>query len=149
MIELSNIKLIKNMEDIKKVCVYDIENKSYQIVDNSSYDISTNIGFFCDIENDIYGVMESTEGPIFFHNYSLYYLNKLQYQFVHTHIQEKIGEFQLVVDGIIKECVIYNITPYTDYDPWSLEKDVDFFQWICQSQESIELKRRFHQYYTR
>lgn len=146
---MDNIKQIKNMEDTKKICTYDIANNSYQIIDNSSYGISTNIGFYSNVDNDIYGVMESPDGPIFFHNYSLYYLEKIEYQFIHNHIEEKVGKFELIIDGVVKESIIYRITPYTDYDPWSLEKDVDFFQWICQSQESVETKKKFHQYYTK
>ena len=30
----------------------------------------------------------------------------------------------------------------------SSEKDVDFFQWVCQSQEDENSKERFHTYYT-
>lgn len=34
-------------------------------------------------------------------------------------------------------------------DNYKIKKDVDFFQWICQSQEDVTSKDRFHYFYTR
>jgi hypothetical protein len=92
--------------------------------------------------------MGSARGPVFFHNEKTYYLSEMDYEFSHRHLEKKIGSFQLIYAGKTCEDVTYQITPFTDYDAWSFEKDVDFFQWICQSQQNESSKKRFHIYYT-
>lgn len=141
-------KNIKNIENIKEICVYNMDNTQYHLIENMDGSIKTNRGFFTKVEGDIYGVMESTRGPVFFHNEKTYYLLDADYEFYHQHLEEKTGKFQLTYKGKVCEDVTYKITTFTDYDAWSAEKDVDFFQWICQSQENELSKERFHAYYT-
>jgi len=142
------INNIKNMENIKEICVYNIENAQFYLTQNEDGNIKTNKGFFTKVDGNLYGVMESHRGPAFFCNEKIYYLSGIDYQFSHCHLERKTGKFQLIYDGKICVDVIYQITPYTDYDAWSSEKDVDFFQWVCQSQEDENSKERFHTYYT-
>lgn len=143
------IKNIRNMDDTSIVCVYDINNITYKEIIDDSYKIKKDIGFYVKVINDIVGVMESTRGPIFFFNNRLYYLTECNYKFQQTNLNDTTGNFKLIIDETVKEDITYNKPVYTDYDPWSSEKDADFFQWICQSQENVTSKDRFHKYYTR
>lgn len=142
------VKIVKNIENIKEVCAYNLDNAQYYLTNNEDGTIKTNKGFFTKANGDVYGVVESIRGPVFFHNEKIYYLFEMDYEFSHHHLEEKVGKFQLICAGKICEDVTYQITPFTDYDVWSSEKDVDFFQWICQSQENESSKERFHVFYT-
>lgn len=143
------IKNIRNMDDTSIVCVYDINNITYKEVVDDNYKIKKDIGFYVKVINDIVGVMESNRGPIFFFNNRLYYLTECNYKFHQANLNDTTGKFKLIIDETVKEDITYNKPVYTDYDQWSSEKDVDFFQWICQSQENVTSKDRFHKYYTR
>lgn len=143
------IKNIRNMDDTSIVCVYDINNIMYKEIVDENYKIKKDIGFYVNVNNDIVGVMESNRGPIFFINNQLYYLTECNYKFEQTNLNETKGNFKLIINEKVKEEIMYNKPVYIDYDQWSSEKDVDFFQWICQSQENVTSKDRFHKYYTR
>lgn len=144
---LEKNRRILNMDDNRKVCVYNLEEKIYhteRLCKNKEVDR----GFYAEVGDNVCGVMASEKGPIFFHNSELYYLLNLDYNFVHIHLEPKLGKFQLVTNNKIKEEIIYSITTLTDYDSWSNERDVDFFQWLYQVEESEEEKVRFHEFYT-
>jgi len=146
---MEKIKNIRNMDDTRIVCVYDINNMTYKEIIDDNYKIKKDVGFYVKVTSDIVGVMESTRGPIFFFNNRLYYLKESNYQVKHTNLNDTTGNFKLIIDEIVKEDITYTKPLYTDYDQWSSEKDVDFFQWICQSQENVTSKDRFHNFYTR
>lgn len=137
------------MDDTRIVCVYDINNRMYKEIVDENYNIKKDIGFYVKVNNNIVGVMESNRGPIFFINNQLYYLLECNYKFEQTNLNETKGNFKLIINEKVKEDITYNKPLYIDYDPWSSDKDVDFFQWICQSQENVTSKERFHKYYTR
>lgn len=143
------IKNIRNMDNTSILCLYDINNITYKEVVDDNYKIKKDIGFYVKVTNDIVGVMESNRGPIFFFNNRLYYLTECNYKFQQSSLNNTTGNFKLIIDETVKEDITYNRPVYTDYDRWSSEKDVDFFQWICQLQEDVTSKDRFHKYYTR
>lgn len=146
---MEEIKKIRNMNNTEIVCIYDINNSTYKEVIDDIYKIKRDVGFYVKVGENLVGVMESSKGPVFFNNKNLYYLKGYNYEFIHSNLVNGKGNFKLIVDGVVKEDITYIKPLYTDYDQWSSEKDVDFFQWICQSQESDITKDRFHKYYTR
>lgn len=141
------IKKIHNIDKFSEICFYDIENRNFKIETNKNE--KTDRGLFTKIGTDIYGIVESPNGPMFFHNQTTYFLSSLDYKFEFKHIYKKIGVFKLIVNGKIVEYIEYTTTPYTDFDTWSKEEDVDFFQWINQTDENIKTKNKFYVFYTR
>ncbi len=140
--------MIRNMDDTSVLCVYDVNNLTHEEMRDTNYSMKKNIGFYVKVANDVVGVMESSRGPIFFFSNRIYYLAEVDYKLRQTSLNKTTGKFELIIDKRVAENIVYNKPKYTDYDPWSLEKDVDFFQWICQTQESMASKDRFHKYYT-
>jgi len=138
-----------NMDKIRELCVYDVESGNFYFKDNGDNLIKPHIGFFTRVKDDIYGVTESPKGPVFFNNEKFYNLSELDYKFEYENIDEKIGRFQLLINNKIEKDIIYDKPKYTDFDTWNTEKEVDFFQWICQDQGQRTEKERFHQFYTR
>ena len=145
---MNNIKKIKSMDNISDVCIYDIDNLTCNEEADDIREMDKSIGFYVKVGHQVIGVMESLRGPIFFNNERLYYLKEIEYCFSHRRLAEKRGNFQLIVNDEIKEDIIYDIPIYTDYDPWSAEEDVDFFQWLIKSTDGEEEIRRFYDFYT-
>lgn len=146
---MERVRNIRNMDNTKYVCVYDIDNVLYQEVVDGKFEIKKDIGFYIKKNEDIIGVMASLRGPIFFVNNILYVLNDCNYEMKFSKVTDIIGNFKLIVDSIVVEDITYEFPKFTDYDAWSRQEDVDFFQWLYQSQESKEEKERFHEFYKR
>jgi hypothetical protein len=143
------IKKIRSMDDTRQVCIYDTENRNYHIENDKEFSIKRDIGFCAILESGVYGVFTSEAGPVFFVNDQLYYLKNMNYIFTHRHLEEKVGEFTFTVDEKTELKIVYQITSLTDYDSWSSEKEVDFFQWLTNQHEKQEDTQLFQDFYTR
>ena len=141
------IKIIKNFDSPLEYCKYYLDSGEFYLIKRKNEKVNFNIGFYCNVKGGLYGVIATLRGPVYFHNSTRYYLTEIEYQFRHQHIAKKKGKFEFILDGNVCESVYYDIPLFTDYDVWSEEKDVDFFQWLCQSQENQVEKERFHQFY--
>jgi len=142
------IRNIKSMDDVRQVCIYNTNDKSYHIENDEDFKLKRDIGFCAIIEDNVYGVFKTEDGPIFFINDRMYYLKDIKYSFRHTHLEKKVGQFIFSIDGKTELKLVYSITTCTNYDAWSEEEDVDFFQWLTQKHKKLEDIERFYNYYT-
>ena len=64
-------------------------------------------------------------------------------------MNDKTGEFLFITNNEVRIDEVYSITTLVDYDVWSQEKDVDFFQWLNNAVKDDMSRNRFFNYYTR
>lgn len=67
----------------------------------------------------------------------------------HHKLNDKTGEFLFITNNEVRIDEVYSITTLVDYDVWSQEKDVDFFQWLNNAVKDDMSRNRFFNYYTR
>ena len=144
-------KMIKNMYNMRWCCVYEVETGKFEEIYDEFFKIKNqDRGFYIKTGDVVVGVVNHFRGPVFFVDNRKYFLKEENYEFMHTHLQDSKGKFQLIIDGKEIESLIYNKVKIVP-NPWfgdNLEKDNDFFQWLYQVEESEEEKIRFHEFYT-
>ena len=146
------IKYIRNMDDVSLLCLYNLETGEYQIRKYSiplPAEVRTDIGFFADVNHDIFGVCSSNHGPVFFKNAERFYLKQIAFSMEHHKLNDKTGEFLFITNNEVRIDEVYSITTLVDYDVWSQEKDVDVFQWLNNAVKDDMSRNRFFNYYTR
>lgn len=144
-----DIKYIINLIEFNKICECNIETGIFiEKKRESNYKVTK--GVYSNIEDStikMAGIIADKDGPLIFFDDKIFRLNNYNFKFKHKNVGNLMGQFSLHIDG--KEVIdITYRKPYSEYDTWSKEEEVDFFQWLLEFSFDDNSKKRFIKMYT-
>ena len=148
---MSTVKRLVSFHETRVVCVYNLEDGAYHIeVPPPRTAYNADDGRCAFVNEDIYGIISTPEGPVLFRNSQRFHLNDLRYKFTHEHLDPTVGKFQMFIDDKIEIEVVYPISIFIYDDLWLNQKDIDFFQHLVDLHEREGWGREmFMTFYTR
>lgn len=142
-------KYIMNLIEFNKICECNIENGIF-IEKNRESKYKVTKGVYSRVEGStikMAGIVSDENGPIIFFDKKIFRLNNSNFNFNHKNLENLIGQFSFDIDE--KEVIsIKYKKPYSNYDAWSKEEEVDFFQWVLEFSIDENSKKRFIKMYT-
>lgn len=142
-------KYVMNIMMYNKVCECDLCNSIFEEVEKKE-DTTLSKGIYSEILDSrfrVVGLVGSYEGPVLFLDREQYVISSSDFSFFQQSIEDNKGKFTAYINGEKLIDLVYR-KPFTDYDAWSREEDIDFFQWILKFSENSETKEKFLRIYT-
>lgn len=142
-------KYIMNIMRYNKVCKCDLCNSIFEEVEKKE-DTILSKGIYSEILDSrvrLVGLVGSNKGPILFLDREQYVISNTDFNFIQQSIEDNKGKFIAYINGE-KSIELQYKKPFTDYDAWSREEDIDIFQWILKFSKNIEFKNKFLRIYT-
>lgn len=144
-----DIKYIINLIEFNKLCECNIDKRTFiEKKREPNYKITK--GVYSNIEDSVIekaGIVADKNGPIIFFDDKIFRLKDSKFDFNHNNLENLTGQFSLDIDGKEVINIIYKKN-YSDYDVWSNEKEVDFFQWLLDFSVDDSSKKKFIKMYT-
>jgi len=146
---MSDIKYIMNIMKYNKVCKCDLCNSIFEeMIKNEGIVISKGIySEILDSTVKLVGLVGSKKGPVLFLDRDQYVITNDDFDFIQQSIEGLKGKFIAYINGK-KIIELEYKKPFSDFDAWSREEDIDIFQWILRFSKNSELKNKFLRIYT-
>ncbi|NQX67320.1 hypothetical protein HQN90_14460 [Paenibacillus alba] len=126
--ELGGIIYLKNFKVEKYMCEYSIDLGVFrEIALSDTMDIHITRGYYSRVGNTYFGVFATINGPFLFINNSIHRFDS------NVKINLIVGKNENEVTfilGTTQFSMQYPREKFVNYDVWSDEEIVDFFQWI-------------------
>ena len=146
---MSDIKYVMNIMKYNKVCKCDLCNGIFEdMIKKEGIIISK--GIYSEILHStvkLVGLVGSEEGPVLFLDSEQYVITNDDFDFIQQSIEGIKGRFIAYINGK-KTIELEYRKPFSDFDAWSREEDIDIFQWILRFSKNSELKNKFLRIYT-
>lgn len=146
---MHDIKYIMNIMKYNKVCKCDLNNGVFEEMEKKE-GISISKGIYSEVLDStvkLVGLVGSKEGPILFLDREQYVITNTDFDFIQQSTEGLKGKFIAYINGK-KTIELEYKKPFSDFDVWSSEEDIDVFQWLLRFCENLELKNKFLRIYT-
>lgn len=143
--DVNNIVELRNHLVFAERCFYNLDSGNYQIKTIKNI-IPQNLGdgIFVTIEENLYALVKTVNGPMFIYNDLQFVLKKIRYEFYQKELSygdsKRTCRFIFLNDGKEIVNIIYKKPP-GDWSFWDI--DTDFFHWLVNFSHSAELINRW------
>lgn len=118
---------LKNFE--KRIQILNLEDNSINELTRDEINSLSILGFFCKNNDDIYGYYRVDDDLFLKTPSTTYNLSADNLTLEVVNANEDFRTFTIKSNDEVLEELTYERQPYTDYDVWSSEDDLDFFAW--------------------